>query len=138
MVHILEELTNIDEPESVETTFQINCALLKSIINCGDKLQKDTNDYNARANFVWAASCALNQLSGVAMKGGCWTVHWLEHAMGAIDPSVSHGAGLGVAFPAFVRANAEKGLRLKQYARIAKDVFGRDDGWKGLIEGFQA
>lgn len=47
------------------------------------------------------------------MKGGCWAVHFLEHAMGAYNPKISHGAGLGVAFPAFVRANAEKGLRLK-------------------------
>lgn len=47
------------------------------------------------------------------MKGGCWAVHFLEHAMGAYNPKISHGAGLGVAFPAFVKANAEKGLRLK-------------------------
>jgi len=36
----------------------------------------------------------------------------MEHAMGAIDPTVSHGAGLGVAFPAFVKANAIRGKRL--------------------------
>lgn len=55
--------------------------------------------------------------------------------MSAIDPKVSHGAGLGVALPAFVRANAEKGLRLKQYDRIAREVFGKQ-GWEGLIEGW--
>ena len=64
-------------------------------------------------------------------------MHLLEHAMGAIDPKISHGAGLGVAFPAFVKANAQRGLRLKTYERIAKDVFGKE-GWEGLIEGFQA
>jgi len=36
----------------------------------------------------------------------------MEHAMGAIDPKVSHGAGLGVTFPAFVKANAIRGKRL--------------------------
>jgi len=77
----------------------------------------------------------LNQLSGVAMNGGCWAVHLLEHAMGAIDPRISHGAGLGVAFPAFVKANAQRGLRLKTYDRIAKEVFGKE-GWQGLIDGF--
>lgn len=59
------------------------------------------------------------------MRGGCSGIHFLEHPMGAIDPKVSHGAGLGVALPAFVRANAEKGLRLKQYDRIAREVYGK-------------
>lgn len=59
----------------------------------------------------------------------------LEHPMGAINPKISHGAGLGVAFPAFVRANAEKGLRLATYDRIAREVFGRQ-GWQGLIDGW--
>lgn len=62
------------------------------------------------------------------MNNGCWAVHLLEHAMGAINPKISHGAGLGVAFPAFVRANAERGLRLHTYNRIAKEVFGKE-GW---------
>ncbi|CAL6081355.1 Alcohol_dehydrogenase [Hexamita inflata] len=136
-IHTCEFLTVVEEPETVETTYAIDISLLRSIIKAGDKLQKDTNDHVARANFIWAGTCALNQLSGVAMKGGDWAVHLLEHAMGAIDPKISHGAGLGVAFPAFVRANAERGLRLKTYDRIAREVFGKQ-GWQGLIEGFQA
>ncbi|CAL5997721.1 Alcohol_dehydrogenase [Hexamita inflata] len=135
-IHTCEFLTVIEEPETVETTYAIDISLLRSIIKAGDKLQKDTNDHVARANFIWAGTCALNQLSGVAMKGGDWAVHLLEHAMGAIDPKISHGAGLGVAFPAFVRANAERGLRLRTYDRIAREVFGKQ-GWQGLIEGFQ-
>lgn len=119
----------------METTFALDISLIKSIIKCGDKLQKNTDDYEARANFCWAATCALNGLSGVAMEGGCWAVHLIEHAMGAINPKISHGAGLGVTFPAFVRINAEKGLRLEAYNRIAKEVFGKE-GYQGLIDGF--
>ena len=55
-------------------------------------------------------------------------MHQLEHAMGAYNPKISHGAGLGVAFPAFVKVNARHGLRLECYDRIAKDVFGLS-GW---------
>ena len=74
----------------------------------------------------------MNDFSSVAMKGGCWAAHYLEHAMGACNPSISHGAGLGVAFPALVKANAMRGLRLECYDRIAKEVYGKE-GWKGLI-----
>lgn len=63
-------------------------------------------------------------------------MHGLEHAMGAIDPRISHGAGLGVAFPAFVRANAERGLRLNTYNRMAKEIYGKE-GWQGLCEGWK-
>lgn len=105
-------MTNIDDTESVETVFSYDAALIRSIIKCGNILKKDPSNYNARANFCWAATCALNGLSGVFYKGGCWAVHYMEHAMGAINPKVSHGAGLGVAFPAFVKANAIRGKRL--------------------------
>lgn len=54
----------------------------------------------------------MNGLTGVFYKGGCWAVHYMEHAMGAVNPKISHGAGLGVAFPAFVKANAIRGKRL--------------------------
>lgn len=108
---------------------------MRSIINCGDRLMKDKHDYDARANFIWAASCGTNGITSIVMKGGCLGVHVLEHPMGAIDPKVAHGAGLGVAFPAFVRANAEKGLRLELYDKIAQEVFNKR-GWEGLIQGW--
>ncbi|CAL6083004.1 Alcohol_dehydrogenase [Hexamita inflata] len=135
-VHVVEYLINIEEPETVETTYAFDISLCRSIINAGDKLQKDTNDHVARANFIWAATCALNYMSGVAMQGGDWATHLLQHSMAAVDTRISHGAGLGVSFPAFVRVNAERGLRLKTFDRIAREVFGKE-GWQGLIEGFQ-
>ncbi|CAL6079890.1 Alcohol_dehydrogenase [Hexamita inflata] len=135
-VHVVESLINIDEPETVETTYAYDISLCRSIINAGDKLQINTNDHVARANFIWAATCALNYMSGVAMSGGDWATHLLQHSMAAVDTKISHGAGLGVAFPAFVKVNAMRGLRLKTFDRIAREVFNKQ-GWQGLIEGFQ-
>ncbi|KAH0570289.1 alcohol dehydrogenase [Spironucleus salmonicida] len=136
-VHILEFMTCDDCPEKAEAAFSYNAAMIKTIIKCGDILQKDPKNYDARANFCWIASCALNQYSGFGFHGGDWAVHMMEHAMGAIDPTVSHGAGLGVAFPAFVKANSKRGLRTHCYDRIAKEVYGLE-GTEGLIKGFQA
>mgnify|MGYP005771170449 CR=1 FL=1 len=36
----------------------------------------------------------------------------MDHAIVAIDPNIAHGAGIGVVFPAFVKANAIRGKRL--------------------------
>ena len=38
IVHILEFMTNVEDPESVETTYAINVSLIKSIIKCGNAL----------------------------------------------------------------------------------------------------
>lgn len=92
---------------------------MKSIIKCGDRLKADPNDYNARANFAWAATCALNGLSGIATKGGDWGIHMQEHAMSAIKPEVSHGAGLGVVLPAYAKISAERGMKHVVYDRLA-------------------
>ncbi|CAL5980593.1 Alcohol_dehydrogenase [Hexamita inflata] len=135
-MHIAEFVTNMEDTEEAETTFALDISLLKSIIKAGNKLQLNTEDHVARANFVWAATCALNQVASIAMRGGCGATHFMEHAISAYDPSISHGAGLGVVFPAFVRANGERGLRLNTYDRMAKEIFNKA-GWQGLIQGFQ-
>ena len=101
---------------------------MKAIIKSGDKLKANPKDYNARANFVWAATCALNGLCQIGTKAGDWGIHMQEHAMSAIKADVSHGAGLGVALPAYVKVCAGRNLKLKMYDRIAKEVFGKQ-GW---------
>ena len=135
IIHLLEFVTNVDEPSDHLTTYNYNISIIKSIIECADILQRDPKNYAARANFCWAATVALDGFSAMSMKGGCWATHYFEHVLGGFDPTVSHGAGLGVAFPAFVRVNTERRLRQKTYARIARDVYGKE-GAAGLIEGF--
>ncbi|CAL5997135.1 Alcohol_dehydrogenase [Hexamita inflata] len=135
-MHVCENLTNVEDPEEVETTYAIDISLCRSIIKAGDKLLKDPNDHVARANFIWADICAIDQLSAIAMKGGDIGVHMLQHAMTAVNPNIQHGAGIGVAFLAFIKVNGERGLRKATYDRMAKEIFGRE-GWQGLYDGFK-
>ena len=37
----MEEVTNMDDPESVETTFAYDESILRSIIKCGNALKVD-------------------------------------------------------------------------------------------------
>lgn len=59
-MHVCENLTNVEDPEEVETTYAIDISLCRSIIKAGDKLQKDSHDYAARANFIWQDIVAIN------------------------------------------------------------------------------
>eukprot|EP00768_Dysnectes_brevis_P001498 gnl/Dysnectes_brevis/1392_a1568_3740.p1 GENE.gnl/Dysnectes_brevis/1392_a1568_3740~~gnl/Dysnectes_brevis/1392_a1568_3740.p1 ORF type:complete len:394 (-),score=165.79 gnl/Dysnectes_brevis/1392_a1568_3740:45-1226(-) len=138
ITHTCEYLMCCTKPEEHETGFNIGVALVKSVIACGDRLQKDPTDIPARTNFCWAATAALNGITSVMTSAsGDWAVHMLEHAMGGVDPRISHGAGLGVAMPAYIEHHALKGERHEVWARMAKDIFGGET-WEDLVAGLKA
>lgn len=107
-----------------EATIAINEALMNTIIKCVDALKIDETNYSARANLAWCATLALNGLSGVAMKGGDWTSHALEHALSAYNVEIAHGAGLAVVLPAWLQFVSQ--ANPKQFARWAKNVWNAD------------
>jgi len=85
-----------------ETTLALDEALMRTIIAVTHRLQQNPRDYDARANLAWAASLALNGLTGVGLREGDFATHRLETAMSAVFPAIAHGAGLAVLFPAWI------------------------------------
>jgi alcohol dehydrogenase YqhD (iron-dependent ADH family) len=107
-----------------ETTLALDEALMRTIISMTHQLRQNPVSYEARANLAWAASLALNGLTGVGLREGDFATHRIETAMSAVFPEIAHGAGLGVLFPAWI-------LQMKDYnpptfARWAKNVWGAD------------
>lgn len=94
---------------AVPVTDNIACGLIRAIIDAAEELVDDTRNYDARANIMWASTLAHNDLAGCGLassptvRAGGWESHALEHAMSAIDPKVTHGAGLAVVLPAWMR-----------------------------------
>lgn len=78
-------------------------AIMNTIIKSIDLLQIDSLDYNARANLAWASTLALNGISGIALKGGDWAVHQIEHSLSAYHVGIAHGTGLGIIYPAWIQ-----------------------------------
>ncbi len=116
-------------PEAIATK-EIDKALVKTIIAMVDRLSNDPQDYTARANLAWSATLALNGISGVAMDGGDWACHIIEHALSALYPKIAHGAGLGVIFPAWIEYMVFK------YPDKFKDwyeIWGQDNNIAALI-----
>ena len=97
--HIME---NYFLAHDEEATLGINESLMNTIIKMVGLLQRNPNDYNARANLVWSAGLAHCGLTAVAMHGGDWGSHGIEHGISALHPEVAHGAGLAVLFPAWI------------------------------------
>ncbi len=113
-----------------ETTLALDESLLRTIVKVTDRLQKDPADYDARASLAWAATVALNGISGAGIGAGDWATHGLEHGLSAVAPSVAHGAGLGVLFPAWIlycqEANPE------HFRRWAGNVWEADSVEEGV------
>lgn len=99
MAHVMERyFTNT---QNVEITDRLCEAILLSIINEAPKVMSDPNDYDARANLMWAGMVAHNDLVGVGREQD-WATHQMEHELSGLY-DVAHGAGLAVMFPAWMK-----------------------------------
>jgi len=103
-------------------------AVLRTCIKYGPIALQQPDNYEARANLMWASSMALN---GVAARGKTFdgTLHAVEHAISALY-DLTHGVGLAIlAIPWFEYVLNERTLdKFVQYARNVWGVAGADDG----------
>ena len=96
MAHLYERyLTNTRE---VEVTDRLIEALLLTMIHEGPRVIADPNNYEARANIMWAGMMAHNNSCGVG-RSQDWNSHDIEHELSALY-DCAHGAGLAVTMPA--------------------------------------
>ena len=119
MAHIMERyFTNTKD---VFVTDEFCEGLLRAIIKEAPKVFANPEDYEARANIMWAGTMAHNDVCGVGREED-WTSHGIEHELSAIDDTIAHGAGLAVVFPAFLDAALQKNP--SKVAQFAVKVFG--------------
>ena len=98
MAHLFERyFTNTKD---VEVTDRIIEALLMTMINEAPKVIANPDDYQARANIMWAGMMAHNNSCGVG-RSQDWASHDIEHELSATY-DCAHGAGLAVIFPAWM------------------------------------
>lgn len=100
MMHTMERyFTN---GGNMEITDSIAEGLLRTVITNAKILHTDPQNYDARAEIMWAGSIAHNDLTGCGNDGGDFCSHMLEHEMGGMF-DVTHGAGLAAIWPSWAR-----------------------------------
>ncbi len=98
MAHVFERyFTNTKE---VEVTDRLCEALLLTMIKETPRVIKDPNNYEARANIMWAGTVAHNDIVGVG-RDQDWNSHGIEHELSGLY-DVAHGAGLAVIMPSWM------------------------------------
>ncbi len=117
--HLLERF--FDDVGAVPVTDNINLSLMRSVRAEAPRVLAEPDNYDARANIMWAGTLCHQGLAGVGRHED-WATHGLEHELSALKPSITHGAGLAVMFPAWMEyVYPENPARFAQYGR---EVFG--------------
>ena len=104
-------------------------ANIKTVMKTTEILLADPDNYDARAEFAWAATMALNGLTYVGTHGYSYPNHMLEHAMSAVV-NCAHGAGLAVIMPAWMKWY--KIRNLGAFERFAREIFGVNSADEGI------
>lgn len=118
MAHIMERY--FTPTTNVEVTDRVAEGVLKAIITEAPKVMADPDDYQARANIMWAGTLAHNGICGTGRVED-WTSHAMEHEISAVY-GVTHGAGLAVVFPAWMTFMSKN--RPGKVAQLGRRVFG--------------
>lgn len=111
--------------------------LLRTMIKNAPIALAEPNNYDARANLMWAGTHAINGNVG----DGCspeWCVHPMEHELSAFY-DITHGEGLAILTPAWMEHILSEDT-LSNFVEFAKNVWGLsgDDDWKLAQAGIDA
>ena len=122
MMHTMERyFTN---GGNMELTDALAEGLLRTVKKNALILYKDPNNYDARAEVMWAGSLAHNGITGCGNDGGDWMTHKLEHELGGLY-DVAHGAGLAAIWGSWARYVYK--VCLPRFKKFALNVLEVDD-----------
>ena len=119
MTHVYEFYFN-----QVKTDFlqaRLSEAIMKTCVRYGEVAINEPDNYEARANLMWASTMALNDVikCGAMFDGFS---HRVEHAVSAIY-DLTHGAGLAIISPHWLEYILDENTVDKIY-EVAVNVWG--------------
>ncbi len=106
---------------NMELTDTIAEGLMRTVIKYAHVLKEQPDNYEARAEIMWAGSLSHNGLTGCGNDGGDFASHMLEHEIGGMF-DVAHGAGLAAVWGSWARYVHKNCLG--RFVKFATNVMG--------------
>lgn len=112
-------------------------AVMRTVVKWTPVAMKEPENYEARANLMWASSMALNTILDGGTVHGC-ACHMMEHELSAYY-DITHGHGLAILTPRWLAYILNENTASSIY-RLGTKVFGilegmsDEDGAKKAIE----
>ncbi|SHK11197.1 hypothetical protein SAMN02745136_01724 [Anaerocolumna jejuensis DSM 15929] len=119
--HILEVYFNMNQD-----LYMLDCVmegLMKTIIKYAPVAMSDPENYEARANLMWASSWAINGF----VDGGkqqAWSCHPMEHEISAYY-DITHGLGLAILTPRWLTYTLDE-TTVSKFYQFGVNVFDID------------
>mgnify|MGYP002470915729 CR=1 FL=1 len=120
-VHTMEQYATSEVNTPLQDEWMLG--LIKTLMVEGKKVLKNPNDYEARANVFWCATCGLNYW----MSLGCvqdWSTHMIGHELTALY-GIDHGESLAIVLPRVWKNR--KCDKMRKLAKMAVEVFGANE-----------
>lgn len=122
--HVMEQYMTYTVDAQIQDRFAES--VIQTLIEVAPKTLENPTDYEARANFMWAATVALNGWIGLGVPQD-WATHQIGHEITAFH-GVDHARTLAVVLPHLLQhKKADKRAKLIQYAKRVWNLSGTDD-----------
>lgn len=120
--HVMEQYFNMDQD-----LYMLDCfmeGLMKTVIKYAPIAMKEPDNYEARANLMWASSWAINGfITGGKLQA--WSCHSMEHELSAFY-DITHGLGLAILTPCWMEYCLNE-KTVSKYVQFGVNVFGIDE-----------
>ena len=136
MMHTMERYFTAGE--TMELTDKIAESVMQIVLKNAPILLEEPDNYEARAEVMWAGSLSHNGLTGCGIKNKDFATHMLEHELGGVY-DVAHGAGLAAVWGSWARYVMDE--KPERFAQFAVDVMGveeSDDVKSTALKGIEA
>ena len=134
--HILDNYYLAGEA-TFDLLLEMQEAVMRTVVKWTPVAMKEPENYEARANLMWASSMALNSILDGGTVHGC-ACHFMEHELSAYY-DITHGHGLAIVTPRWLTYILDEATAPAIY-RLGVKVFGIPenlsamDGAKKAIE----
>ena len=117
--HVMEQYMTYPANAAIQDRFAEG--VLRTLIEIAPQSLAEPTDYDTRANFVWAATCALNGWLGVGVPQD-WATHMIGHELTALH-GIDHARTLAIVLPSLLQVQrTAKRAKLLQYAERVWDI----------------
>ncbi|MBI2513209.1 MAG: iron-containing alcohol dehydrogenase [Opitutae bacterium] len=117
--HVIEQYLTFPAHARVQDRFAEG--ILRTLVEIGPRTLSHPTDYDTRANFVWAATTALNGWISVGVPQD-WATHIIGHELTALH-GIDHARTLAIVLPELLNAErVAKRAKLLQYAERVWDL----------------
>lgn len=98
--------------------------LMKTVIKYAKIAYNEPENYEARANLMWASSWAINGFVRMDKEPNTWICHLLEHQLSAFY-DITHGLGLAIVTPRYLKYVLNEDT-VDRYYQFGVNVWGID------------